>query len=317
MKTFDLEISLNADSGAPRQIQLVPRGPQIDGRDGRQFFVEDADLEAILSKFESDKPLPIDWEHSTVMKAKNGERAPAAGWITALHVIDGEIWGDVEWNALGAKHICSKQYRFISPVLLHDETHRVRGLHSAGLTNRPNLVLQALNSFNPSVITEAPVQKLFAALGVSDEEGALNAISELNGSHQKLVLAQNQIQQLTTEVNAANQKLIAAQNQVQTLTTELHAAKAEVVKIQTEHKLARIEAALDAAIEAKKITPAQREYHLAMCQMDGGLERFEKFVEAAPQIIADGSPLGANATTAPLESAIDYRAIYSSWNRKG
>ncbi|MDQ7775169.1 MAG: phage protease [Paracoccus aminovorans] len=48
--------------------------------------------------------------------------------------------------------------------------------------------------------------------------------------------------------------------------------------------------AVDAAITAGKIAPASRDYHLATCRAEGGLERFQSFVAAQP-VIAPPSDL--------------------------
>ena len=47
---------------------------------------------------------------------------------------------------------------------------------------------------------------------------------------------------------------------------------------------AEIEAEITKALEAGKITPATKEYHVEQCKAEGGLERFRKYVEAAPEI---------------------------------
>lgn len=44
--------------------------------------------------------------------------------------------------------------------------------------------------------------------------------------------------------------------------------------------------AVDTAITAGKIAPASRDYHLATCRAEGGLERFQAFVAAQPVIAA-------------------------------
>ncbi|MDN5865739.1 MAG: phage protease, partial [Gammaproteobacteria bacterium] len=45
-----------------------------------------------------------------------------------------------------------------------------------------------------------------------------------------------------------------------------------------------IETAINAALEAGKITPATADYHRAQCAFEGGLERFTAFVKAAPEL---------------------------------
>ena len=66
------------------------------------------------------------------------------------------------------------------------------------------------------------------------------------------------------------------------------------VKAQRE---AEIIAAVDAAVEAGKIAPASRDYHLAVCRADGGLEKFASFIAAAPVI----APKGGTQTAKPAQ----------------
>jgi phage I-like protein len=62
---------------------------------------------------------------------------------------------------------------------------------------------------------------------------------------------------------------------------------------------AAITAAVDAAIAAGKVAPASRDYHVAACRQDGGLERFQAMVGSAPAIV------GAADTTKPTPGATD------------
>lgn len=49
---------------------------------------------------------------------------------------------------------------------------------------------------------------------------------------------------------------------------------------------AEIVAAVDAAVAAGKIAPASKDYHLASCRAEGGLDRFRNMIAAAPAITA-------------------------------
>lgn len=83
--------------------------------------------------------LPIDFEHSTVYKAEQNERADAVGWITALQ-FDGQrgLVGSVEWTPEGREAITAAKYRYLSPVIaVRKGDRRVAALHSAALTNKP------------------------------------------------------------------------------------------------------------------------------------------------------------------------------------
>lgn len=180
--------ALDVSGKAPEWIHLIPAG-QVVGRDGREWVNDSPQL--VLAAFAArGVDLPLDLEHSTELKATQGEPAPAVGWIKDLQARAGEIWGRVEWTEDGRNAVESKSYRYVSPVFLFErESKRVVSLTSAGLTNRPNLFLHALN-------------------------------------------------------------------------------KQELA----------IDAAIDKALSEGKIAPSSVEYHRAQCALEGGLERFEAYV---------------------------------------
>lgn len=140
-----LNFEIVAAAAAPKWIQLLPPGQIITGRDGRTWVNDRPDI--ILASFAAEgKDLPIDWEHSSQIKAPKGEQSPAAGWIKKIEAREGGIWGLVEWTGKGAGSVISREYRFISPVFQHEiESKRILRLVSCGLTNQPNLYLSALN----------------------------------------------------------------------------------------------------------------------------------------------------------------------------
>ncbi|ABQ20071.1 I protein [Vibrio cholerae O395] len=81
-------------------LPLIPAGT-FQGIDGRTW--NNSNPNAIIQRFT--KKRPFDVEHSTHIKAPNGEPAPAYGWITSLENRNGEIWGFVELNAEGREMI--------------------------------------------------------------------------------------------------------------------------------------------------------------------------------------------------------------------
>ena len=74
--------------------------------------------------------------------------------------------------------ITTKQYRYLSPVILYGKSNSViAALSSVALTNRPNLHLQALNQHgdtggqvHTARALNADEQKICHLLGVSEEE---------------------------------------------------------------------------------------------------------------------------------------------------
>ena len=84
------------------------------------------------------RPLPVDYDHGSVVPKGNGS---AAGWITELQARDNGIWGKVEWTEAGRKAVASREYRFISPVIGFDGNNKqdISIIDSAALTNKPAL----------------------------------------------------------------------------------------------------------------------------------------------------------------------------------
>ena len=88
------------------------------------------------------------------------------------------------------------------------------------------------------------------------------------------------------------------------------ASKAEA-KLQEQADASRdkqIEVAVNNAVAAGKIAPASKAYYTSMCRKDGGLEEFEKFAAAAPQLIQDpelpDAPAAKNGTLSDEQRAM-------------
>ena len=157
-------------ASAPAWIELIPAGAVVTGEDGRSWRnPAPADVIA-ASRVSANRPLPLDWEHATEHRAPKGLAAPAAGWIEALELRAGAIWGRVAWTNNGREHVAGRAYRFVSPVFAHTRTdNRILALKSVGLTNTPNLALTALNSREPNTDMEE-LNQLWSLLGL--DEGA-------------------------------------------------------------------------------------------------------------------------------------------------
>ncbi len=279
----------NNESAVPEWIELIPAGT-VQGRDGRSW--QNSDPQSIIARFlDSGRDLPVDIEHSSEKKAPLGEPAPAAGWIKELVNREGAIWGRVEWNTMGRELVGGKHYRYISPVILyHKVTRDIAGLNTAGLTNRPNLHLQALNQQqgesspttgpDPKEIT-MDIKKILAAMGLAEnatETEALNAIQKFKAdlaSAANSMLAATDLAKFVPRGDydaalsrATNAETVLADQQKSALETAINSE-------------------LDLALKAGKITPATRAYHEAQCQQQGGLERFKAYAAAVPAMGGD------------------------------
>ena len=169
---------LKADKTAPDWIELLPAGPDIQGRDGRKWRLNNP--QSLVDAFNQRAlPLVVDYEHSTEINAANGGEAPAAGWVENLEVRnDGSVWGKVEWTQKASNSILSKEYRFISPAFNHIKDGEITRLSSAALTNKPNLDLTALNSQDEWTC----VAKALGVETISSPRDILNALNKSQSS---------------------------------------------------------------------------------------------------------------------------------------
>lgn len=131
-------------SGAPAEVMIAPWGTvHSDNGD----FVVDADVaKDIVDRFENHKvKVPIDLNHGT---SKGGD-SRAVAWITKLHARPNDgIYGSVEWTKRGKTFVEEREYRYLSPGLIHKKgSNRPHGLHHVALTNKPAIAgMPALHS---------------------------------------------------------------------------------------------------------------------------------------------------------------------------
>lgn len=293
-----LGLALNFETGsAPDWVHLVPAGPEIAGRDQRAWRMTNP--AAVVAAFDPAKEPQVDIEHSSQLLAPGGHPAPAVGWIKELEArVDG-IWGRVEWTEAGAAAVNSRSYRYLSPVFAFDPaTREVLRIVSVGLTNSPNLELAAMNSAEHKEIV--PVDPaILEALGLkptSDAAAAVLAINALKLEHQTALNAAQQQPDPAQFVPAADHQL----------------ALNRIAKFEADDKAradAAIEAAVTAAIAAGKIAPSSKDFHVAACRAEGGLERFAAFVGAAPVIAAPSGLDTKKPTTEAVALNAEERAV--------
>jgi phage I-like protein len=280
-----LNFVLPDDGSAPEWIQLLPPGRNVVGVDGRRWTNDRPDgIQAAFNALGRD--MPLDWEHATELQAPQGLPAPAAGWFRELDVREGgSIWGRCEWTVSGRNSVASREYRYISPVLIYEKASgAIRRISSVGLTNRPNLLLAALNHQTPNEGEKAMWKALLKLLGLDEnatEEQAMNAVRKMQGDLQT-ALNRAETPSLDKFVPRADYDAVIAR-----------ATNAETAlsKRDQDDLEKTITTEVDAALKAGKITPATVDYHKANCRADGGLDRFREFVKAAP-VIGDPSGLG-------------------------
>lgn len=272
-----------SDGAAPEWTIVIPAGSTAQGHDGREW-INDNPQRIVDAFVAGGRDLPIDINHANEIKAVAGEPAPAQGWMKELQVRDGAVWARVEWNKEGQEAIQAKHYRYLSPAIYFDKERRIQGLKSAGLVNSPNLVgMPALNYQTPTHNEEEDMKLSEAirnALGLNAEAtdaDAVAAIGSLKSQHQvALNAAQNPpMDKFVPRADYDKQHELATN------------AQQELDTLKTNGKKAEVESAVDGAIKAGKIAPSSRDYYIANCMQEGGLEQFKQFAEKTPSVFKD------------------------------
>ncbi|MFT4099112.1 MAG: phage protease, partial [Rhodoblastus sp.] len=249
---------------APTWITIFPSLGDVACRDGRRFQVDGATLTAAFAADAID--LPIDISHATDVKAPQGERADAMGWVKELKVDGGALLGRVEWTPEGAQLVAEKKYRYTSPSFWHDASNRATGLRAVSLVNSPALGNQpALAAADVSrggkdahPDQENPMKTIATALGLREDANETACLAALNEKLQGAI------------PKGVHDKAVA----------DLAAANAQLAAVAKTARDAKVETLIDGALKAKKLLPAEKEHFVALCATDEGLAAVEKLIAA-------------------------------------
>lgn len=291
-----------AEGAPPEWVELIPGGGAVTGIDGRSWINDQP--QAILDHFARykahNRELPIDYEHSSELKAPNGDQAPAAGWGTELEIREGgSIWARVEWTPKGTEAVANREYRYLSPVLLYEKkTRRIVGIASVGLTNKPNLTLTALNQEGDNHQQETIMLKTInTRLGLAETAGETDVLAAIDKLQQGVATANNRAE------NPSLEKFVPRADYDTALTRATNAENVLADQKKTALEDA-ITSEIDLALKVGKIIPATVDYHKAQCRQEGGLDRFKAYVAAVPAMGGDSGLDGkdANDTTTGLNA---------------
>jgi len=292
------EVALNAQGEVPDWVQLLPAGPEIAGRDGRAWRLDDP--ERVVAAFAANgADLPVDFEHATELRGPKGEPAPAVGWIAEMATRAGAVWARVAWTDAGREALASRAYRYLSPVFrFQPESRQIAEMLSAGLTNQPNLRLAALNREDqqPQEIPMLPAA-LCRALDLAPEASEDAVLRKIEGLAAELVAARNAAEHPPLDRFVPRADHDQAKARLAELEADAHARNA-----------AEIEGAVDAAIADGKTSPATRDYHIAACKAEGGLDRFRSWIATAPTLTAPTGLGGKAPAAGPMALTDDERA---------
>lgn len=288
------------------RIQLLPYGEfrAIDGRpfDAPAWFLTEAnggDVADLANQ--SRTQLVVDYDHQTLYKEKNGQPAPAAGWMRWVEFTPKGLFADVEWTNKAAVLIANREYRYISAVFAYDTQGYVRKLFHAALTNYPALdgmdeVLAAASAtFNlPEKTEQNPMKELLQQLlGLPDADEA-----QLTAALSALLAAKPQTVALTADVFAQladKDRQIAALSAKPPEQPDLTQYAPVALVRDLQNQIAALTAQRDAdkgaeiiadALAAGKLLPAQKEWAQNVLKQTGGLAFLTGFIENAQPVAA-------------------------------
>lgn len=295
---------------APEWIQLMPAG-RVEAFDGRKF--NNPNPQGVVEAFaRNGLDLPLDWEHASELVAPKGGKAPAAGWITALEVREGSIWGKISWTGEGERSVCSREYRYVSPGFYHNKQGDVVGLSSAGLTNKPALRLAELaregEAMDPKLLEllglggDATAEQVVAAV-----QATLDANKQLQAQCDGMVnTAGTATASLQKELDSLKGKLADTDKQLATARAAVPGLDKFVPRSDYDVVIARVksleesdaqqlavahqqqvETEIEAAARAGKITPQTADFYRKQCGTADGLKLFREFVKVAPVVVSE------------------------------
>ena len=313
------------DGAVPDWIELLPPGPIIKGRDGRRWLLPDP--QPVIDAFaQLGRPLVVDWEHATETRAPQGLDAPASGWIDQIEIRSGgPIWGRVAWTPRAIDQIAAREYRYISPVIQYQrDTLEIVAITSAALTNTPNLTLTALNQ-QGTPMNDDLLERLRYLLNLPTLATVEEVIAELDKLRTQLAAAPtdtagNRLSLsalLATAINRTEvqplEKFVPRADYDATLARAVNAEQ-KLAAIETAQRDAEIAGLVESALQAGKITPATKDYYLAMCRSTGGVEAFKAFVEKATPVVGSDPPLAGKPPQSTGTLTETQRAICRAMN---
>ena len=181
-------------------LQVTPANEftPSDGRemDSPPWNLTAASAQRVIDRFHALRNPPvIDYEHQTLNKEKNGQPAPAAGWMRDLRWVEGQgLFAVAELTTRAKDHVTQGEYKYFSPVFEYSrDTGTVLAVHMGALTNNPAihgmepLSLRAAAtaafvsspSYPPEITVNPLLKAVLAALGLPETTTEVAACAAL------------------------------------------------------------------------------------------------------------------------------------------
>lgn len=287
----------NNNGVLPEWILLLPAG-RVELVDRPEPLQADPEsLAAMVQAFRSrGVDLVIDYEHQSL----HGRQAPAAGWIKDLEARADGLWARAEWTPQAREYLRNREYRYFSPVLQLDPiTRKPQALMQVGLTNVPAIKRlpplvakweaaappgekEAAAVPGPASPEEkgrkgAEVEKLKLIMGLPPEadDRALGA--------RILEFCRNLAAILKLPGEATATQLLDGVKTIQDEAERLQGVEEELRQLKSRVASETTNQAVEEAMKAGKIAPAQKSWALEYYRQDPG--GFQTFVARAPQLV--------------------------------
>ena len=311
LKSKEVEVG-----GAPEVISVLPLGHVTSAKG--EFNVDGESFSAMKAQIaQRGVDLVVDYEHQTL----TGEQAPAAGWVKELFLDDGQIKARVEWTDRAKAYLENREYRYLSPVItVRKADGKAMGLHSIALTNTPAIenmeaIVNSLNFEGGQNTMNEFMKKLAALLGLGEDATEEQVAEALKACVEENKSLKESAAEAAKQQPPEDDKVVANKVVCELLGLKAGAATADVAAAimalkggniggvnlveqvkSLEAKLADRDAeeAVELALKAGKITPAQRDWAKGYALKS--LDDFRGFVEKAPQVV----PMGTVGGSEPL-----------------
>lgn len=265
---LNFALTLGDDGSMPTSAHILPQGP-FRSKDGRPEEVTAWQLNEtiavrLIEKIRSRKTKTvIDYEHQTMLKEKNGQPAPAAGWFGDMQWRDSGLHAvDIRWTQRAAAMIGAKEYLYTSAVFSYNKkTGEVLDILSFALTNTP--ALDDLDSL--AVLSRLGGLSQSKSLEEASMDGKDQSVAELTARVSVLV---DEVKQKDEAMAALTEQLVLLKKQLADIDAEKAATAAEA----EEKEKAEL---IDTALTCKQILPADKEILAEMA-----LSQVRKFIDA-------------------------------------